>query len=71
MSNLIFNDAIVSSNLFKLYVNILELLFTLFIDGHLLVDKLFHNIFKVGLRLDMIEGLLFYWESWRVLRFGV
>ena len=71
MRNLVFKDAVMSSNLFKLCVNILELLFTLFVDGHLLVDKLFHNIFKVGLRLGMIKGLLFHWESWRVLRFGV
>ena len=71
LSNLVFKDAVLSSNLFKLYVNFLELLFTLFVDGHLLVDKLFYNIFKVELRLGMIEGLLFHWESWRVLRFGV
>ena len=71
LSNLVFKDSVVSSNLFKLCVNLLELLCTLFVDGHLLVDKLFHNSFKVGLKLGMIEGLLFHWESWRVLRFGV
>ena len=71
MGNLIFNDAIVNNKLFKLCVNLLELHFTLFVDSHLLVDKLFHKIFKVGLGLGMVESLLFHRESRWVLNFGI
>ena len=71
MGNLIFKDAVVSSKLFKLCINLLELLFTLFVDSHLLVDKLFHKIFKVGLGLGMVESLLFHRESRWVLDFGI
>ena len=71
MGNLIFKNAVVSSKLFKLCINSLELLFTLFIDGHLLVDKLFHKIFKVRLGLGMVGSLLFHRESKWVLGFGI
>ena len=71
MDNLIFKDMVVSSKLFKLCVNLLDLLFTLFIDSHLLVNKLFHKIFKVGLGLGMVESLLFHRESRWVLDFGI
>ena len=71
MSNLGLKDAVVSSKLFKFGINLLELLLTLFIYGHLLVDKLLHKIFKVEFGLGRVEGLLFHRKSWWVLWFGV
>ena len=60
-----------SSNLFKLRIYLLELLLILFVDGYLLVYKLFYKIFKVGFRLAGVEGLLLNGKSRWVLGFGV
>ena len=71
MGNLGFKDAVMSSNLFKLRIYLLELLLILFVYGYLLVDKLFHKSLKVRFRLGRIKGLLFHRKSRWVLGFGV
>ena len=71
LGNLCFKDAVMSSNLFKLRIYLLELLLILFVDRYLLVYKLFYKIFKVGFRLVGIEGLLLKRKSRWVLGFGV
>ena len=49
-----------SSKLFKLRVNLLELLLTLVVDGNLLVNEFLYKSFKVGFRLGRVESLLFH-----------
>ena len=71
LGNLCFKDAVMSSNLFKLRIYLLELLLILFVYGHLLVNKLLHKIFKARFRLGMIKGLLFDGKSRWILRFSV
>ena len=48
LGNLGFKDVVMSGKLVKLRAYLLELLLILFIDGHLLVNKLLHKNFKVG-----------------------
>ena len=70
MGNLCFKDAVMSSNLFKLRIYLLELLVILFVYGHLLVNKLLHKIFKARIRLGIIKGLLFDGKSMWVFGFS-
>ena len=49
LGNLVLKDAVVSSKLFKFGTNLLKLLLTLFVNGHFLVNKLLHKIFKLDL----------------------
>ena len=60
-----------SSKLFKLRVNLLELLLTLLIHGNLLVNELLHKSFKVGFRLGRVESLLFHRKSEWIIWFGI
>ena len=71
MGNLGFKDTVMSSNLFKLRIYLLEFLVILFVYGQLLINKLLHKIFKVGFRLGRIKGLLFHMKSKWVVGFGV
>ena len=71
MDNLSFKDMVMSSKLFKFRVYLLKLLLILFIYGHLLVNKLFHKIFKSRFKVTRIKGLLLDGKSGWVLRFGV
>ena len=71
LGNLGFKDAVISSNLLKFRIYLLKLLLILFINGYLLVNKLFSKSFKVRFRLVRIEGLLFHRKSRWVLGFGV
>ena len=64
MGNLGFKDTVMSSNLFKLRIYLLELLLILFVYGHLLINKLLHKIFKVGFRLGSVDG-----GVWRAPKF--
>ena len=60
-----------SSKLFKLRVNLLELLLILLVNGNLLVNELLHKSFKVGFGLGRIESLLFHGKSGWILWFSV
>ena len=70
MGNLGFKNAVMSSNLFKFIIYLLELLLILFVYGHLLVNKLLHKIFKSKFWIGRIKGLFHRKSRW-VLGFGV
>ena len=49
LGNLCFKDEVMSSNLFKLRIYLLELLIILFVDGYLLVTNCSRRFSRLGL----------------------